>query len=58
MIGQEEHLKRYVVEYRCADQPAGMIAFLPLGGNTNPYEAIDCSAAASRSLACKFTSAN
>jgi len=34
MIGQETHLKRYVVEYRCADQPAGMIAYLPLEGNT------------------------
>jgi hypothetical protein len=47
MIGQEDHLKRYVVEYRCADQAAATVAFLPLQGNTNPYESIDCKSAAS-----------
>ncbi len=55
LIGQEDHLKRYVVEYRCADQPGGMVAFLPLEGNTNPYEAMDCrAAAAAHSVTCKF----
>jgi hypothetical protein len=56
MIGQEQHLKRYVVEYRCADQLSGRVAFLPLEGNTNPYEAIDCKEAAGRSIECTFTS--
>jgi hypothetical protein len=55
MIGQEDHLKRYVVEYRCADQPKGMVAFLPLQGNTNPYESIDCAtAAAEHQVSCEF----
>jgi hypothetical protein len=54
MIGQETHLKRYVVEYRCADQPTGMIAFLPLEGNTNSYETSDCSSAASLDIVCSF----
>lgn len=56
LIGQEDHLKRYVVEYRCADQPAGKVAFLPLAGNTNPYESLDCGTAMSESgIACEFT---
>ena len=55
MIGQEDHLKRYVVEYRCADQAAGTVAFLPLEGNTNPYESIDCkTAAAEHGVTCQF----
>ncbi len=52
MIGQEDHLKRYVVEYLCAEQPAGRVAFVPLQGNTNPYETLECSAAAVNGLAC------
>jgi hypothetical protein len=52
LVGQEEHLKRYVVEYHCADQPAAGIAFVPLPGNTNPYESIDCAAGAIRGIAC------
>jgi hypothetical protein len=52
LVGQEEHLKRYVVEYHCADRSAAGIAFLPLPGNTNPYEAIDCAAGALRGIAC------
>jgi len=55
MIGQEDHLKRYVVEYRCADQTAAVVAFLPLQGNTNPYESIDCkTAAAEHGVTCQF----
>jgi len=56
LIGQEDHLKRYVVEYRCADQPAGMVAFLPLPGNANVYESLDCATALSESgVECAFT---
>ncbi|MEP6886371.1 MAG: hypothetical protein ABJC66_16605, partial [Gammaproteobacteria bacterium] len=56
MIGQEDHLKRYVVEYRCADQATGAVAFLPLEGNTNPYETMDCKTAASEhGVTCEFT---
>jgi hypothetical protein len=58
MIGQEEHLKRYVVEYQCADQPTGMIAFIPLPGNANPYESMDCRVAARQQVPCQFTAPN
>jgi hypothetical protein len=57
MIGQEDHLKRYVVEYRCTEQ-AARVAFLPLPGNSNPYESIDCSeAAADHQVTCEFAAA-
>lgn len=55
VVGQEEHLKRYVVEYLCADQTAGMVAFVPLPGNTNPFESEDCAAAAAdRNVTCNL----
>jgi hypothetical protein len=57
LIGQEDNRKRYVVEYRCADQSAGMVAFIPLEGNSNPYESMDCGAATARGVLCKFNAA-
>jgi len=57
LIGQEDHLKRYVVEYICANQPQSAIAFIPLAGNSNPYESLDCATALSRrDVACTFGS--
>jgi hypothetical protein len=56
LVGQEDHLKRYVVEYLCADQSAGRVAFLPLAGNATPYESLDCATALStRGVACTLT---
>ena len=47
-------LKRYVIEYHCTDPASGGdgIAFLPLPGNTNPYESINCAEGALRGIAC------
>ena len=57
LIGQEDHLKRYVVEYICASQAKSAIAFLPLAGNSNSYESLDCATALSqRDLACQYGS--
>ena len=56
LIGQEDHLKRYVVEYRCTEPSSAGIAFLPLPGNTNPYQALDCAAGALRGIACVLPS--
>ena len=57
LIGQEDHLKRYVVEYLCANQPKSAIAFIPLAGNSNPYESLDCATALSRrDVTCTFGS--
>jgi hypothetical protein len=54
MIGQEDHLKRYVVEYRCAGQSVSRVAFIPLQGNANPYESVDCKEAAEHQVTCEF----
>jgi hypothetical protein len=57
LIGQEDHLKRYVVEYLCTDQAGAAIAFIPLPGNSNPYESLDCATALSRrDVVCEFKS--
>jgi hypothetical protein len=54
-IGQEDHRKRYVVEYLCAGQSAGKIAFIPLVGNSNPFESVDCKDAPHIDLECSLT---
>jgi hypothetical protein len=55
VVGRERVDKRYVVEVQCPQQPAGVVAFIPLGGSTNKFEAIDCLAAADRGVTCQFT---
>jgi hypothetical protein len=54
LIGQEDHLKRYVVEYLCEDQPTGAVAFIPLTGNTHPYESMDCDKALLNRIPCSL----
>lgn len=54
MIGRESVDKRYVVEFRCPQQPGARVAFIPLGDNTHPFETIDCSAAAERQIRCEL----
>lgn len=54
-IGRETQGRRYVVELQCPQQPNGLVAFIPLQGNTKPFETLDCSAAAARSVQCKLT---
>jgi hypothetical protein len=57
LIGLEDHMKRYVVEYLCANQAKSAIAFIPLAGNSNPYESLDCATALSnRDVTCTFSS--
>jgi hypothetical protein len=55
LVGQEEVRKRYVVEYRCADQSASMVAFVPLEGNTSLYDALDCATAAKSGVTCTLS---
>ncbi len=54
VIGQENVQKRYVVEFKCTGQPKGLVAFIPTGANTAPFETTDCATAAKRGLACKL----
>ena len=55
VIGQENGKKRYVVEFQCPQKPNGLVAFIPLKGNTTPFEALDCKAAAKRGAKCTLT---
>jgi hypothetical protein len=58
IVGRESIKRRYIVEYQCPQQPHGVIAYVPSGGDTvNPFEWIDCDAAAARKLSCQFTAA-
>ena len=56
LIGQENVRKRYAVEFACPEMPNGLVAFIPLEGNANPFETIDCPQAVERHLLCQFTS--
>jgi hypothetical protein len=58
VIGKEQVHQRHVVEFQCPERPAGLVAFIPLAGNTSPFEALDCPAAALRGAVCKFPAAS
>jgi hypothetical protein len=55
IVGRESIKRRYIVEYQCPQQPHGVVAYVPSDGDTvNPFEWIDCDAAATRKLTCEF----
>jgi hypothetical protein len=55
IVGRESIKRRYIVEYQCPQQPRGLVAYVPSGGDAvNPFESIDCDAAAVRKIACQF----
>lgn len=54
-IGRETTGRRYVVEMQCPQQPHGLVAFIPLQGNTKPFETLDCPAAVERAVQCRLT---
>jgi hypothetical protein len=55
-IGREAIQKRHVVEFFCPQQqPAGLVAFIPLNGNSAKFETVDCVEAAKRGVVCKLT---
>ena len=55
IVGRESIKRRYVVEYQCAQQPRGLVAYVPSPGDTtNPFESMDCAAAAQRKITCQF----
>ena len=53
-IGKETKSGRHVVEFACKQHPEGLVAYIPLNGNTAPFETLDCAAAAKRGVACKL----
>jgi len=51
LVGRETLSKRYVVEMQCPDM-TDLVAFIPLEGNTNKFETLDCAAAMGRNILC------
>jgi hypothetical protein len=55
IIGRESIKRRYIVEYLCPQQPRGIVAYVPSAGDSvNPFESMDCDAAAIRKITCQF----
>ncbi len=57
VFGQENVQKRFVVEFKCSQRPAGLVAYIPLNGSKAPFEAVDCATAAKRGVVCKLNAA-
>jgi len=58
VVGRESIKRRYIVEYQCPQQPHGVVAYVPSDADIiNPFEWIDCDAAAVRKLSCQFVGA-
>jgi len=55
VLGKENARKRYVVEFKCSQRPAGLVAYFPDEGSTAPFEVADCKTALKKSGAiCKL----
>lgn len=52
VVGQESLKKRYVVEFKCKEHPAGLVAFIPLGNSPAEFESMDCAEAKKRNVLC------
>ncbi len=44
-IGRQNSSKRHVVEFKCPEQPNGLVAFIPLEDAAAPFEVMDCATA-------------
>jgi len=58
LIGKQNKSQRHVVEFKCPEQPKGLVALIPLGSNTNPFQSMTCAEAAKIGAVCKLTAAN
>lgn len=48
LIGRENKQGRHVVEFKCPEQPDGLVAFIPIEQPSAPFETMDCATAGSR----------
>ena len=56
LIGRETVKQRHIVEFRCKEQPNGLVAFIPLEGARAPFETLDCASAGARArIICTLT---
>jgi len=58
VLGKESTKHRYIVEFKCAQQPNGLVALIPLEDNPNKFETMDCSGLKKYGIACKLTAKN
>jgi hypothetical protein len=54
VIGKETHRGRHVVEFKCPEQPKGLVALIPWGNNPNPFQTVDCPTATKAGMVCKL----
>lgn len=54
VLGKEGLKQRYVVEFKCPQQPKGLVAFIPLEGNSNKFETVDCQGIKKHGVSCKL----
>ncbi|HEY4113591.1 MAG TPA: hypothetical protein VGM17_05960 [Rhizomicrobium sp.] len=54
LIGKQNKSQRHVVEFKCPEQPKGLVVLIPLGSNSSPFQTMDCAAAAKIGAACKL----
>jgi len=55
-IGRENVKKRHVVEFKCPEQPNGLVAFIPLEVVSAPFETMDCATAGTKAhVICTLT---
>jgi hypothetical protein len=55
-LGKETHFKRYLIEFQCpAEHPKGLVAAIPLGDTSAPFETMDCAGAAKKyNVTCEY----
>ena len=58
LVGKESVKQRHIVEFQCPEHPDGLVAYIPLEGNTAPFETVDCKTAVRRGITCKLTKQN
>src|SRR5262249_52089006 len=46
LIGKQNKSQRHVVEFKCPEQPKGLVALIPLGSNPSPFQSMNCADAA------------
>lgn len=55
-VGRQNSSKRHVVEFKCPEQPNGLVAFIALEDATAPFEVMDCPTAGNKAhIICTLT---
>lgn len=56
LIGKQTTSKRHVVEFKCPEQPKGLVAFIPLEAGAGSFEVMDCATAGAKArVICALT---